>query len=191
MPNYANSKLYAIRSHQTEDIYIGATVVKLARRMAKHRCGFKQWTTGKSKHYVTSYEILKREDAYIELLQTFPCLCKEELDQREGQLIRETECVNKNIPGRTLKQYREDNIEKIQQWKAQYYQDNTDKLKAKQKQYYAFNTDKIKQYKIDNAEKINQQNKQYRAKHADKTKQYRIDNAEKTKQYRSGCPQRR
>ncbi len=36
----------------------------------------------------------------IELVDHFPCNSKEELHQREGEHVRNNECVNKCIPGR-------------------------------------------------------------------------------------------
>jgi hypothetical protein len=80
------------------------------------------------------------------------------------------ECINKCVAGRTHKQYRIDNTDKLKQYRI----DNTDKIK----QYRIDNIDKNKQYRIDNADKI----KQYRIDNADKSKQYRIDNADKIKQ---------
>ena len=37
MPNYQNGKIYCIRSHQTDNIYIGSTTQKLCVRMAEHK----------------------------------------------------------------------------------------------------------------------------------------------------------
>jgi len=111
-PNYNNSKIYAIRSHQTNDVYIGSTVERLSARMSKHRYDYKKYSAGQGRSYVSSYEILKYPDAYIELLKNLKCLCKDELLREEGKLIRSTDnCVNKNIAGRTIKEYREDNAQ--------------------------------------------------------------------------------
>jgi hypothetical protein len=38
-----------------------------------------------------------------------------ELDKREGEHIRNNNCINKYIAGRTMKEYYEDNKEKIKQ----------------------------------------------------------------------------
>ena len=55
---------------------------------------------------MSSYKILQLGDAYIELLENFPCSCKTELNKREGELMRENKnCINKNIAGRTIEQY--------------------------------------------------------------------------------------
>jgi hypothetical protein len=43
MPNYENGKVYAIRSHQTDEVYIGSTVERLSARMSKHRADYKRY----------------------------------------------------------------------------------------------------------------------------------------------------
>ena len=50
-------------------------------------------------------------DAYIELLELCSCSSKEELLKKEGDLIRNTDCENKQIPNRKKKE-RKKNIEK-------------------------------------------------------------------------------
>jgi hypothetical protein len=111
MPDYKNAKLYAIRSHQTEKIYIGSTCNALNVRMAQHRA------CHRSSQQVSSYNLLEYSDAYIELLEVFPCKTKEELNKREGELIRSHfHAVNKAVAGRTRKEsnraYYEANKEK-------------------------------------------------------------------------------
>jgi hypothetical protein len=48
-------------------------------------------------------------DWYIELYEDCPCERREQVTQREGQVIREIGTLNKNIVGRTLQEYIEDN----------------------------------------------------------------------------------
>jgi hypothetical protein len=113
MANYGNGKIYTIRSFQTEDIYIGSTTQPLSKRIAKHRYDYNHYLEGK-RAYTTSFDILKHGDAYIELIELYPCTARCELFKREGELIREMDCVNKHIPGRTDAEYYQDNKEK---WK--------------------------------------------------------------------------
>ena len=105
MPNYQNGKIYVIRSFQTEDIYIGSTTEKISVRLSKHKVKYKLWLEGKA-HYYTSFEILKYDDVYIELLEKYPCDDKMELNKKEGEYIRSMSCVNKQIAGRTQKEYK-------------------------------------------------------------------------------------
>ncbi len=65
-------------------------------------------------NYVTSFELLRYDDCYIELLEDYPCNSNNELQRREGQLIRETEkVINKYVAGRTDAEYKFDNRDKI------------------------------------------------------------------------------
>jgi gas vesicle protein len=179
MPNYQNGKIYSLRSHQTDDVYIGSTTLSLALRKAGHVGDFKRWLNG-CKNYVTSFEIIKYDDYYIELIEYFPCNSKEELHKREGEIIRETEnCVNKVIAGRSQKEYCEDNKEKMKEYWKQYREDNKEKIK----QYREDNKEKKKQYLEDNKEKIKEQTKQYREDNKEKIKKYHEDNKEKIKEY--------
>ena len=123
MPNYSNGKIYTIRSYISDEVYVGSTTQTLSIRMAKHRTGYKAFMNGTGK-YVSSFEILKYDDAYIELVKLNPCNSKSELDAVEGKYIREMDCINKNIPGRTKAEYYIDNRNKIKEQKAQYYIDN-------------------------------------------------------------------
>ncbi len=81
-------------------------------------------------------------DWYIELYEDFTCERKEQLLQREGQVIREIVTLNKIISGRTDKEWREDNKEKIKEYK----ETNKEKLKEKLKAYRETNKEKIKEY---------------------------------------------
>ena len=162
MVNYQHGKIYAIRSHQTDKVYIGSTTQNLAMRMGGHRKDYKLYLNGKCR-FVTSFKILEYGDAYIELIEACPCNSKAELERREGQLIRETDnTVNKLIAGRTPKQYRQDNREKILEQKKQYYQDNLEKI-----------LEQLKQYRQDNREKILEQKKQYYQNNQKKIAEYK------------------
>lgn len=127
MPDYSKGKIYCIRSFQTDDIYIGSTTQTLAQRLGKHRTNYKLYLKGKQ-HYYSSFELLKYDDYYIELITLYPCSCKAELEAEEGKYIRELNCVNKRIEGRTDKQYRNDNIDKKKEYNKQYYIDNKQKI---------------------------------------------------------------
>ena len=145
MPNYQQSKIYKIWSQKTDDIYIGSTTQKtLARRMSHHRCCFKRWKSGKER-CVTAYHIMNHGDARIELIENFPCNSKDELHAREGQIIRQHDCVNKRVEGRGQKQrefetgrraeYRKTHKKKIQVVNKKYYKNNKSKLKKDSKTY--------------------------------------------------------
>lgn len=157
MPNYQNGKIYTIRSHQTEEFYIGSTIQSLPERFRDHKSKFNKFQNNGKVNYITSFKILEYDDAHYELYENCPCNDKNELTRREGEIIRATpNCVNKVIPGRTHKQYYQDNAEAIKEQKKQYYQDN---IEAK------------KQYRQVNAKAIKAKTKQYRQANAEKIKQ--------------------
>ena len=133
---YHTSKIYSIRSFLTVKYYIGSTTQPLTKRLSKHKGNYTLWLRDKTRprSYVSSYEILKLNDAYIELIENIKCENKEELHKREGELIREhkNNIVNIVIPNRYKKEQQQEN-----------YKKNRDDRLEKQKQYYINNKDKI------------------------------------------------
>ena len=157
--DYKNGKIYVLRSHQTEDIYIGSTTTKLTKRFHYHKNDFKRWKNGE-RNYVTSYELMKYDDAYIELLQGYSCDSKMELHKREGEFIRSINCVNKRIAGRTMDEYRDDNKDKLKEQTKEWRENNKDKIKEYDKEYRETNKNKInKQYECECGGKYTHQNK--------------------------------
>ena len=123
---YQNGKIYAIRSPHSDMFYIGSTCNLLSKRFNQHKCV--------TKNQATSNIIFDFNDAYIELLENYPCKDRNELNKREGELIRlhKDLCVNIQVPFRTDKEY---------------YEQNKNKIKETQKGYYEKNKEKINEYK--------------------------------------------
>ena len=112
MPDYSLGKIYKIICHKTGLIYIGSTCEPtLARRLVAHRANYKQYLKG-TKNYVTSFKVLENEVHEIVLMKKCSCDSKDELHKMERFCIENNECVNKYIPGRTDKEYRESNKDK-------------------------------------------------------------------------------
>jgi hypothetical protein len=124
MPNYSNGKIYSIRSHQTDKVYIGSTTLSLSARMGEHRRTHRYYLTGGGvgkKSGCKSTEIIAFDDAYIELVEEYPCETKEQLLKREGEIIRATaNAVNRCISGRDKKRWDEDNKEHIKAYQKEY-----------------------------------------------------------------------
>ena len=74
------------------------------------------------------------EDWYIELYEEFSCENKEQLNKREGQIIREIGTLNKRIEGRTPKEYRDSNKELISEKKKIYNKNNKEIISEKKKE---------------------------------------------------------
>ena len=177
--------VYVIRSHQTDDIYFGSTTQMLCKRMAKHRESYRYWLDDKY-HYVSSFEILKHEDAYIELVETVNFENKKELHAREGHHIRENNCVNKNIMGRTEAEWREANKEIIAEKSKIWRDNNKPAILEKKRLYYEANKEMVlesqKQYNEANKAAIAEKKRLYReankAALSEKKRLYREANRE-------------
>lgn len=160
---YANGKIYALRTHKGDDVYVGSTIRTLNERFNKH----------KEKRNKTKSKILleKYTDVYIELIELFPCKNKKELEKREGEIQREyiERMVNKNIAGEIAenynKNYRETNKEELKIKAQKYYEENKEELKIKAKTYAKEHTEEKqeydKKYNKVNREKNKARNKAY------------------------------
>jgi hypothetical protein len=132
--DYENGKIYRIDCLTTGQVYIGSTKEKtLSLRLSKHKASFKYWNSGKGCHQ-TSFEILKHGNFKISLIELFPCNTKDELTSREGYYIRNTDCINKQVPHRTEKEYYQENREKILERDKEYRNNNKEKVAERQRE---------------------------------------------------------
>jgi len=115
-------------------------------------------------HFATYFDIIKLGDAKIFLIEKFPCSNKEELEARERYYIKTTDCVNKCQPGRTDKEYREDNKEILKEKNKAYKQANQDKIKAYRESHREANNKQKKEYRQANKEIIKQKAHEYSIK---------------------------
>lgn len=116
--------IYKIVSDKTDKIYIGSTTKKLNERLEAHKYSYN------NKKNITSKEIMKYDDAKIQLLEKITFNDKYELTRLEGHYIKlnKDKCVNKVVAGRTYKEYYIDNNDKIKK----YYETNINKIKGHQ-----------------------------------------------------------
>jgi len=140
-------KIYAIRSFETDDIYIGSTFNPLYKRLASHKNHFKKYKNGTWHKFITSFKILEHNDAYIELLEEYQNLTKDQLNKYEGEYIRKMKCVNKCIMGRSRSEYYIDNKDIILECSRQYYINNKDVILEYNRQYNINNKERIKKLK--------------------------------------------
>lgn len=160
MPDYSKGKIYTIRCRTDETlIYVGSTIQPLSVRLGGH----------KNKSIDIKYENRliyktinnKWEDWYIELYEDYPCENKEQLNKKEGEIIRLIGTLNIIVAGRTRKEWREDNKEQIIQDKKEYYENNKEQIREKEKLYYEQNKEKILNYAKDYGKTYYEQNKDY------------------------------
>ena len=149
---YARGKIYTIRSPLTDKVYVGSTVNKLSKRFSDHKSGYKRYRKGTGK-YTAAYDIFDIDDkgTYIELYEFYPCNDKHELNKREGEVTRMTKnFVNKNIPGRTMDDWKLDNPDYNKQWRQnnpeyyrQYRQNNRQRCYERSRQWHQNNKQKL------------------------------------------------
>jgi len=145
MNKYENGKIYTLRCHDDQTlIYVGSTTQPLYKRFFQHK---RDSIQHKERLLYVKINEFGFEKFYIELYELYSCNSKEELNKREGEIIRQIGTLNMEIAGRT---------------KPEYYNDNKDKLNLKDQNYYKENAEQIKQHK-----------KEYRANLTDEQKQQR------------------
>ena len=110
------AKIYKITDNTNDNIYIGNTCRNLEERLSEHKSSYKRFLKGLYRN-VKSFDILKNNNYKIELLENCNITTKDELLARERYYIENNDCLNKNIPGRTEKEYKKayriDNKDKI------------------------------------------------------------------------------
>jgi len=129
MSDYSNGKIYKIVCHETHEVYYGSTTSTLGIRLSQHKC--------KSK--CKSKQIMDRGNYSIILVKDFPCESRKELEREEGIYIRNNECINKMVAGRTHEEYREENKDKKCEYDKVYREENKDVILTRKKQYYINN----------------------------------------------------
>ena len=116
-------------------VYYGSTIQPLNNRLWQHK---DISNTCRSK-------IMDKDTMKLECLEQYyfdtDMDYKAHLIKRERYYIKNNKCINKKIPGRTMKEYEKDNMEKIKQTKKQYRFDNKEKIKEN----YEKNKEKYKE----------------------------------------------
>jgi hypothetical protein len=187
---YSIGRVYAIKTHNSDDIYIGSTTKTLKGRFLQHVSNYSSCLLGRYS-FTTSFNIIKQGMVYIELLEEFEDVTREELLKHEGKYIRKMQCVNRCVAGRTKaehnKQYQMENKDKIAERKKLYGKENKEKISERNKQYQMENKEKIaeqrKKFRQNHKEELKDKAKEYREANTEKAKEYREANKEKAKEY--------
>ena len=174
MPDYSQGKIYKIVNDENDKFYIGSTTQPLYKRMHQHRI---MYGCSTSKMEVNMW------NCFIILVETIDCKNKDELLRKEREYIEKyreegLNIVNKNLPGRTRKEYKENNKEKIKE----YYQKNKDNILKKTKKYKENNKDKIKKHNKIYKEKNKEITREYHKEHYKINKEKRKENYKNNKQ---------
>ncbi len=179
---FHDGKIYKITSPDTDLIYIGSTTQTLKKRLKGHKDNYNSYL--KQKHsYTTAFELIKLPTYTISLIELAPVETRKELYRIEGIHVKNTaNAINDVVPGRTKKEYCEDNKEHISEQKKEYREKNIDKLTEYAAKYRVENSDSIKKYSETHKEEKSEYNKKYREDNNETIlayeKQYRTEHAE-------------
>ena len=166
--NYSNSCVYKICCNDINitDCYVGSTTNLIERRRHhKSACNNKN---GKDYNY-NVYKFIRDNGGWgnwtVVLVESYSeCKSREELLRFERYHMEQLEAtLNRQVPGRTVKEYTKE-----------YYQ----KIKEQKKEYYQNNSEKIKEYRQNNTEKIKEYNKEYRQNNTEKIKEKQKEKVE-------------
>jgi len=164
---YDEGKIYKITCNNTNKFYIGSTIQTLQQRLTEHKKKYNLYLK-KKYTYNSSFEIIKNNNYKIELIEFYKCNNKKELQLKEGEYIRnyffDVNNVNIQVEGRTHKEWRQDNKEKLNEYMKNYKEENKDNYKK-------YN----QTYKNKNKEQIKEANKKYREDNKDKLKEKYIN----------------
>lgn len=154
MPDYTQGKIYEIVCITTGYCYIGSTIQTLRRRLQNHEKSYRRFLSGKCKTNNSSYGTLMNNNYIIKLIENYPCQTKKELTRREGFFQKTRCCINKEIAGRTDREYYYDNWDKLKEYRTQYEKDNSERISLRKKEYYLTIKDKRAQKYQNNKETI-------------------------------------
>jgi hypothetical protein len=157
--------------------YVGSTT-NLIKRRYEHKSDCNNEKRKNYNYYV--YQFIRENGSFdnwdvVLIEKVIDCKDKENLHKRERFYIEEKKAeLNKQIPLRTVKEWREDNKEYHKEWCEdnknkidEYYANNRDKIAEKRKIYYEENRDKYKEYYTNNVDKY----KEYYTNNVDKLKE--------------------
>jgi hypothetical protein len=139
---YTRGKIYKIVCKETDEVYYGSTIQKLNKRMNEHRV----------QKVCRSRQILDRNNYFYELVENYSCNNRQELETRERWYIENNDCINKQIPTRTKKEYRKLYDENNKQKQKEYKQNNIEQISKYHKKWYETNKERILKHQ---QEKIN------------------------------------
>lgn len=132
---YSHAKIYKITNDRGR-FYIGSTVNSLTKRLGEHQSRYKKYLSG-SGAWTSSFDVLGGRNIEITLIEEYPCNNKTELARREGTHIRNhPDSCNKNIAGRTNKEWREENRQHLKTYHRQWSIEKLDHLQTYRRNYY-------------------------------------------------------
>ena len=121
-----NYKVYRISGNGLN--YIGSTGQDLNLRLKQHINAYNRYRKN-GKSYCSSFKIINGNNYSIECIEEVDNV--EDLKQREKYHIKNSVCINMNIPSRDSKEYYLDNQVKLRSKYLTYYYKNLDNIREK------------------------------------------------------------
>ncbi len=114
--NYNKSKIFVLKSDNSDRIYIGNTINSLSNRLYNMEQEFLYWQDH-GEYYREYFEILKKKDYKIELIEDYSCDNIYQLDRRTIEHIRKdrAKCVNINLGKRLKSEIMEDVLSGVEE----------------------------------------------------------------------------
>ena len=137
--------IYKIECNETGEVYYGSTTKTLNKRITEHKSSCKGWKLGKY-NFITSFNIIDRGNYSYSLIETVECEDRKQLEARERYYIENNECVNRNVPTRTQKEYNDLKKDNKKEYDKKYRQHNADKKKANDKAYSELHKEQKREY---------------------------------------------
>ena len=166
--------VYSITCNETGKIYVGATATGLNQRISSHVCLCNKYDKGVTVSNCSSFDIIRRGDYNITVLEHLEFTHKSELYQRERHFIAELGAINtmrrpnisKEEKNEAVKEYRHTETGKAKKAECdkKYREgEHREELLAKKREYHHANkeaiADKAKAYREANAEAIKEKKK--------------------------------
>ena len=144
--NYQNTIIYKFVCDDVniKDVYVGATT-DMIRRKAQHK--YRCTNSNDKCHNLKIYFSMRSNGGWENWtmleVEKYPCNNLMESNIRERYWLEQLNSnLNKVVPSRTDKEYREDHKEQAKEYLQEYYKNN----KEQAKEYYINNKEKIKEY---------------------------------------------
>ena len=170
MSKYQKSIIYKIYDNTNGNVYYGSTYNLLRVRIKGHRDDAKIDTKN-----CASKQIILNGNYSYSMVEPYPCNSKQELHTRERYWIENFDCVNKIVPGRTRKEYYQDNKEQIKEYSGEHYTKNKEEISKKRAEFYTKNKEKLCNKSAEdytkNKDKILEKRAEYHAKHKEEIKE--------------------
>jgi hypothetical protein len=192
MPDYNKACIYLIKhklDFNNENVYIGSCC-NFTRRKWEHKSNCNN--PNSQRHNLKLYQEIREKDGWycwvMIKLHEYKCESKYELNLEERRVIDEYKAkLNCQLPTRTIKEWCEENKEKIVEYDKEYYHENKEKILKRNKKYNEEHKEMIadnkKKYYEENKEIILQKSKEKyeknREKYLEKNKKYYEKNKEK------------